>query len=78
VNAVLRDTRRAAGVTQEAMAEAIGIDRTAYCRIERGRRQPDVNVAIKIAALLGKSVEFLFDGECCVKLTQGVRLESAG
>jgi len=52
--------RKAAGLTQEQLALAVGIDRTAYNRIERGARKPPVDVALKIAAVLGKRVEDLF------------------
>ncbi|WP_246187531.1 helix-turn-helix transcriptional regulator [Neomoorella glycerini] len=52
--------RKAKGLTQEKVALAVGIDRTVYTRIERGVRIPTVDVAIKIASLLGKQVEEIF------------------
>jgi putative transcriptional regulator len=52
--------RKRRGLTQEQVATAVGIDRTAYCRIERGNRRPPVDVAIRIAEVLGVKVEDIF------------------
>lgn len=52
--------RKDAGLTQEDVARAVGIDRTAYNRIERGLRKPPVDVALKLAAVVHRQVEDLF------------------
>lgn len=52
--------RKEVGLTQEQVASAIGIDRSAYSRIENGIQKPSVDVALKIAILLGKKVEEIF------------------
>ena len=52
--------RKVKGLTQEQVAKATDIDRTAYCRIERGNRKPSVDVAIRIAGALGVKVEDIF------------------
>lgn len=52
--------RKQLNLTQQQVAIAVGIDRTAYSRIECGHRKPAVDVAIRIAALLGKQVEEIF------------------
>lgn len=56
----LLKARKAKGLTQEKVALAVGIDRTVYTRIEWGVRIPTVDLAIKIASLLGKQVEEIF------------------
>jgi len=60
MNKVLRETRKDKGWTQEEVARAVGIHRTAYTRIERGERIPGVHIAMKISSVLGKPVEELF------------------
>ena len=56
----LTKARKELNMTQEQVAKAVGIDRTAYTRIEGGKRKPTVDVALKIASLLGKKVEDIF------------------
>ncbi|MDI6872493.1 MAG: helix-turn-helix transcriptional regulator [Bacillota bacterium] len=60
VRSELLKARRDSGLTQGQVAEAVGIDRTAYNRIERGVQRPTVDVALRIAAVLGRPVEALF------------------
>ena len=45
--------RKAAGKSQAEVAEDIGISRAAYSNIENGKRRPSVEVAKRIAAVLG-------------------------
>ncbi len=52
--------RQNRGLTQGEVARAVGIDRTVYNRIERGKNKPSVDVALRIARLLGKRVEDIF------------------
>lgn len=56
----LYEARKRAGMTQQQLAMEAALDRTVYNRIERGLRNPGVEVAIKIAAILKKSVEDIF------------------
>lgn len=51
--------RKAAGLTQEEVAEAIEMSRSAYTNIENGRRKADYDVLTKLSALFGVSVDFL-------------------
>lgn len=68
---MLHDSRREAGLTQEQLAVIVGIERTVYNRIERGTRNPDVEVALAIAIALGKKVEDIFLSNHVLKQHQG-------
>lgn len=46
--AVIRAMRRARGVTQQGLAEAIGISKSYLCHIEAGRRTPKGDVLQRI------------------------------
>lgn len=56
------ELRRAAGMTQEQLAESAEIDRVALANIETGRRRPTVATIYKIAMALDIRVEALFKG----------------
>lgn len=49
----LKDIRTNIGKTQEQVADDAGITRGAYCNIETGDRRPSVEVAKRIAEVLG-------------------------
>ena len=48
----VRETRKRAGLSQEALAHEIGIDRTYISGIERGVRNPSLDVIVKLAERL--------------------------
>ena len=56
----MRTRRLARGLTQQQVADRVGIHRTAYVRLERGARLPRVDVALRLARVLGCRVEDLF------------------
>jgi molybdate-binding protein/DNA-binding XRE family transcriptional regulator len=56
----VRVRREAAGLTQAELAEACGLSRQSVGAIEVGRSVPAVDVALRVAAALGASVEELF------------------
>lgn len=56
----LIETRKKAGLTQAQVAKLVGIDRSFYVYIERGKRTPSLRVAIRIAQVLGRSIEEIF------------------
>lgn len=58
-NAV-RNTRTAAGLTQEDLADRSGLDRSYIGGVERGERNPTLSVIEKIADGLGVSLAELF------------------
>jgi len=55
----LRAARQAAGVTQEAVAEALGIQRTAVVHVEAGTRSVSTLELTRLAQLYGQSVTAL-------------------
>lgn len=57
----LKAARKAKGLTQEQMAQLLHLkSKGHYCMIERGQRGMSVNTALKIAEILGQTVESLF------------------
>jgi transcriptional regulator with XRE-family HTH domain len=52
----LRRARKAAGFTQESLAEKIGVDRTTPIRWERGEAEPSPHLRPKLAKALGISL----------------------
>ena len=57
----IRDLRRRAGLSTEALAEKAGIDRTHLGAIERGQQNPSLRVLHGIATSLGVPVARLVD-----------------
>jgi DNA-binding XRE family transcriptional regulator len=56
----VRDARRAAGLSQAALADAAGVSRQAVGAIEAGLHRPGVDAALAIARAVGRSAEDLF------------------
>ena len=54
----LRETHHP--MTQQDLAEAVGVSRQTIIAIERGRYSPSLEVAMKIAQALGEPVERVF------------------
>ena len=58
----VRAHRRAVdGLTQEGLAERVGVTRQTIISIERGSYDPSVGLALRLAHALGVSVETLFE-----------------
>lgn len=55
----LREMRTRQRLRQEDVAEQAGIARTTYAGYEQGRKEPDHETLIRIAQVLGASVEYL-------------------
>lgn len=55
----IRRLRRECGLSVKALASAVGVTAMSIYRYEQGRRMPDVDVAAKIAASLGCTIEQL-------------------
>ncbi len=49
----VRQARKAAGMSQEALADTAGIDRTYVSGVERGVRNPTVTILDRLAKALG-------------------------
>ena len=50
---VVRARRKALGLSQEALADAAGIDRSHMCKIERGERNVTLLNVVRIATAVG-------------------------
>lgn len=56
-------TRKNLKMTQEIVAQLVGINRSYYGLIENGNRNPTLGIAKKIANVLRSDIEQLFPGE---------------
>ena len=57
----VRDLRAANDrMTQQALADAVGVSRQTIIAIESGRYSPSLEVALKIADAFGRSVDEVF------------------
>ena len=54
------ELRTKSGITQEVLADAVGVTRQTIIAIEKGNYTPSVILALKIAKLFKKSVEDIF------------------
>jgi len=59
----VKDYRKGAGLTQEAIAKAMGVSRQTIISIERGKYIPSLPLALKIARLFGCSTDEMFQLE---------------
>lgn len=57
----LREYRAKKGMTQDALASAVGVRRETIVHLESGRYNPSLKLAFTIAKSLGASIEELFD-----------------
>ena len=56
----LKDVREAHRLTQAQLAEAIGVSRKTINTVENGVYVPSTVIALRLAAVLGTTVEALF------------------
>ncbi len=56
----LRDLRKARGWSQEELARLLGVSRQTVIAIERGRYDPSLKLAFRIARLFGQQIEDIF------------------
>lgn len=56
----LRVLRAERGWTQAQLAEAVGVSRQAIIAIERGKYEPGLPLAFRLARAFGRSVEDVF------------------
>lgn len=57
----IRELRKAQGMTQAALADAMGVSRNTINSIEVGRYVPSLPLALRLARFFGKPVEEVFD-----------------
>lgn len=54
------ELRTQVGITQEALAEHVGVTRQTIIAVEKGNYAPSVHLALKLAKWFQKSVEEVF------------------
>ncbi|WP_457751174.1 helix-turn-helix transcriptional regulator [Thermococcus sp.] len=61
----LRELREEKGLTQEKLAKALGVTRQTIIAIEKGRYDPSLRLAFKIARFFGLKIEdiFIYEGD---------------
>ena len=59
----LQSLRKAAGLSQEALAERLNVTRQAVSKWETGEGKPDIDNLLPLARLLGTTVDYLLDDE---------------
>lgn len=57
----LRKLRRDRELTQQQVADFLGLSRAAYGSYELGRRQPDNHTLLKLSRYFGVTVDYLID-----------------
>lgn len=60
-NRVRELRQRGEGMTQQQLAEIVGVTRQTIIAIESGRYSPSLEVALKIAHSFGQPVEAIFE-----------------
>ncbi|HDR6956442.1 MULTISPECIES: helix-turn-helix transcriptional regulator [Bacillus cereus group] len=60
----IAELRKEKLISQEKLAAQVGLSRTSISEIENNKKQPNVKLAIKIAKVLGTSVESIFSPSC--------------
>ncbi len=59
----LRELRVASGMTQEMLADLVGISRTHYTQIEAGDKEPSLSVGLRLKKVLSYCRDDIFDRE---------------
>lgn len=57
------ELRAAAGMTQADLAASLGVSRQTVISIERGRYDPSLPLAFRIARLFGRTIEEVFHAD---------------
>ena len=58
----MRARRKALGLSQEALADGVGIDRTYVSGLERGMKNPSLEMIVRIGAVLETVPAKLLEG----------------
>jgi putative transcriptional regulator len=61
VNSKVRELRQAAGLSQAALGEAVGVSRQTINAVETGRYDPSLTLAARLARHFGSTIEEIFD-----------------
>lgn len=57
----IKERRCAIGMTQKELAEAVGVEQSMICQIERGTKTPSMPLGKQIADVLGCSIDSLLN-----------------
>ena len=69
----LRTARHGAALTQEDMAERLGLATSTYRRLERGRMSPGVSTLRKLRQVLCVSLDSLLGAECAAAVERAIQ-----
>ena len=69
----LRTARHGAALTQEDMAERLGLATSTYRRLERGRMSPGVSTLRKLRQVLCVSLDSLLGPECAAAVERAIQ-----
>lgn len=59
----IKEARKAAGYTQQAVADLLNIERTSYARYETGTREPDLDTLARLSEIFKVSIDYLTRGD---------------
>ncbi|MFV0351661.1 MAG: helix-turn-helix domain-containing protein [Oscillospiraceae bacterium] len=59
----LKELREIRGITQQQLADMLGIQRNTVSRYETGDREPDQATLVAIAKILNTSIDYLLTGD---------------
>jgi putative transcriptional regulator len=57
----MKDFRSRLGITQEKLAQIVGVRRETIIFLEKGKYNPSLRLAHKVAKALGATIEEIFD-----------------
>ena len=72
---LLRQLRDKKGIEQKDIAEYLGVTTSAYGHYEKGRREPSLDVLVKLAAFFNVSLDYLVTGKQTDKEAPQSRME---
>ena len=59
----MKEARKLAGMTQEELAEVLGIDKNHVSRLERGAKACSIDLLVEISGVLRVSTDYLLTGK---------------
>jgi putative transcriptional regulator len=69
----LREIRIKNQLTQQELANQLGVTQRYVAFVEKGERTPSLDIAFKMAAILRSSVEDIFLSKMCTKSTHDTK-----
>jgi DNA-binding XRE family transcriptional regulator len=59
----VKEARERAGLTQQELADRVGVGRVSIGKVEGGTRKPSMELGVALSEALGVSLDDLFGGE---------------